>query len=159
MDLRLSPKADRECDMKKEPPIVRKRLTEEFHKPHRRVVEIGIIRRDQALALIQAAAAGVVSDAFDLLIVDSLRGWMELVQHHTKAHCSPCAVCRTGFYGHRKPDAFLILKPFAATRHIMVVGICRRCADRDDAALLNVVLKALRALDPDLTTYGEAGRA
>jgi len=48
--------------------------------------------------------------------------------------------------------------PTSAMSYAMVTGICGRCAERDDAALQNAVLKALRNMYPDVT-LSAVGRA
>jgi hypothetical protein len=140
----------------------RKRLGE-FHEAHGGVMQASILRHGYLQDMCQAAGEGVLSDA-DLLIANILLDWIEKAQCRNEADCFPClGCCGTGFYGHKKkPDAFLILTPFAApTTHALVLGICRRCADRnDDAALRSVVLKTLRKwMYPDLTIAAEPGTA
>jgi hypothetical protein len=137
----------------------RKRLMEEFHNAHRGVMQARIIRRDDLLALFLAAAAGVLNDA-DLLVLRSLAAWLKNAERRKKRNSFLCLDCDAGFYEHQKPEAFLIVTPFAATSHAMVTGICRRCANCDDAALQSVIVKALRKrMYPDLTISAGPGRA
>jgi hypothetical protein len=89
-----------------------------------------------------------------------LRNWIEEMQRRKKRNSFLCLDCDARFYEHRKPEAFLIVTPFAATSHALVTGICRRCADRDDAALQIVALKTLRkSIYPDLSISAGPGRA
>jgi hypothetical protein len=97
---------------------------------------------------------------FDFLVLNSLTGWLKDAERRKKRNSSLCLGCDAEFYGHRMPDAFLVVTPFAATSHAMVVGICGGCADRDDAALQIVALETLRmGLYPDLSISAGPGRA
>jgi hypothetical protein len=132
---------------------------EEFHEAHGGMMHMRIFRQGYLQHLCQAAGEDAWSDA-DLLTAKLLVTWMERAQCRKEAKRFPClGGCGTGFYRHETPDAFLIVTPLAApTTHALVPGICGRCADRDDAALLTAALKLLQTIYPDLT-FVESGRA
>jgi hypothetical protein len=52
------------------------------------------------------------------------------------------------------PDAFAVSIPFTlkADSQAVTVGICRRCAEKEAAALMQTFVERLRPHYPDLTT-------
>jgi hypothetical protein len=128
----------------------RTRLLDEFHKAHQGVMQACLVRRGTALTSI----------ACDPLVVLRAK-WLKDAESRNKRNSFVCLGCDAEFYGHRKPAAFLIVTPFAAPAptYAVVLGICRRCAEGDDAALQSASLVALRALYPDLRISAGPGHA
>ena len=71
-----------------------------------------------------------------------------------------CLDCETSFHDRRRPGAFAVAVPLVGdSQQAWTIGICKRCADKGDAALLQKFMERLRAYYPDLTDIGGGGHA
>jgi hypothetical protein len=128
----------------------------EFHDAHGGVMQACIVRREHVPLMLASAVAGNTDNH---VILYGLETWVREAERRKKSDRMLCLDCDITFHPRRMPDAFLVVIPFAATTgHAMVTGICRRCADRDDAALSTAALGNLRSIYPD-ATFAQAGQA
>lgn len=126
-----------------------------FHTSHGGAMQICIVRREDAPFLLQEALEG---DMEYRVILESITNWMRAADRRKKNERFLCLDCNVDFHRHERPDAFLIVTPFAAkTTHAMVTGICQRCAARDNAALSTAALSNLRVIYPD-ATFAKSGQ-
>jgi hypothetical protein len=72
-----------------------------------------------------------------------------------------CLDCDTSFHARRMPEAFAVTLPFMRDGEqvqAIMTGICRRCAEKENGALLQKFVERLRAYYPDLTVL-KSGQA
>jgi hypothetical protein len=123
-----------------------------FHDAHKGVMDINIVRRERILEMILGCSPDSV------VTVRSIAHWLATSAARAKRERFLCMDCDTTFHDRRMPEAFMVVTPFAAEiGPSIVTGICRRCADRDDAELLQAAFNAMRKLYPQATKV-EAGR-
>ena len=94
-----------------------------------------------------------------IIAVRSIGHWLSEMGSRRKSERFLCMDCDTTFHDRWMPDAFMVVTPFAATSgHAIVTGICRLCANRDDAELRQVAFNSMRQLYPHATAYEPPGR-
>jgi len=124
----------------------------EFHAAHQGVMDIRVIRHRHIPGML-------LDDSQDsTAVVQSIAQWLTTAAARAKRDRFLCMDCDMTFHSRRLPEAFMIVTPFAARTHSMVTGICRRCADRDDAELLQAAISTMRKLYPNATEF-EPGRS
>ena len=120
-----------------------------FHDSHHGAMQVCIVRHEHVPSLIAAAITG---DVEVRVVLDSLQKWRKEARQRGGNRRLLCLDCETSFSDAKMPTAFLVVTPFAKiSGHVMVTGICDRCASRDDDALSIAAVKRLRKIYPDLT--------
>src|SRR5262245_30763295 len=82
------------------------------------------------------------------IVIQSMVNWRNEMLQRPKPE-------RTSFHDRRRPGAFAVAVPLlGGGQQAWTIGICKRCVDKGDAALLQKVVERLRAYYPDLTDIG-----
>jgi hypothetical protein len=117
------------------------------------VMEVVIVTENDVSALKGRAGEQVV------LVFRSIAKWMAKMRKRPKLQRFQCLDCDTAFHDHKVPEAFAVTLPFAPEedKQAVTVGICRRCVEKEDEALIRTFVERLRAY-PDLTII-QGGRA
>ena len=87
------------------------------------------------------------------LIFRSIGNRLAKMHKRSKPQRFMCLDCNTEFHARRMPEAFAAALPFALDEdsQAVTVGICRRCAEKETAALMQTFVERLRPHYPDLT--------
>ena len=94
------------------------------------------------------------------LVFRSIGNWLAKMHKRSKPQRFMCLDCDTEFHARRMPEAFAVTLPFALDEdsQAVTVGVCRRCAEKETAALMQTFVERLRPHHPDLTIV-QGGRA
>lgn len=86
--------------------------------------------------------------------------WLREMARRAKPERLLCLDCDTTFHARRMPEAFAMAVPVIPEKgkQAWTTGVCRRCADKGDVALLEKLVERMRAYYPDLTVI-QSGQA
>ena len=87
------------------------------------------------------------------LVIRSIAKWLAEMHKRPKPQRLLCLDCDTTFHDRRLPEAFAVTLPFTLEEdsQAVTVGICRRCAEKEAAVLMQTFVERLRPHYPDLT--------
>jgi hypothetical protein len=94
------------------------------------------------------------------VVLQSIGHWLREMAERAKPERFLCLDCDTTFHARRMPDAFAMAIPVIPEKgkQAWITGVCWRCADKGDAALLENLVARMRAYYPDLTII-QSGQA
>ena len=94
------------------------------------------------------------------IVIQSIGHWLAEMARREKPQRFMCLDCDTTFHARRMPEAFGMAVPLIAEegRPAWTTGTCRRCAEKEHAALLQTLMERMRAYYPDLTII-QSGQA
>jgi hypothetical protein len=93
-------------------------------------------------------------DEQTIVVCRSVAKWLVEMTKRPKPQRFLCLDCDISFHARRMPEAFAVTLPFMRDGkqvQAITTGICRRCAEKEDGALLQKFVERLRAYYPDLT--------
>src|SRR5262245_59364645 len=94
------------------------------------------------------------------IVIQGVVNWRNEMLQRPKPERFLCLDCETSFHDRRLPGAFAVAVPLLGDgQQAWTIGICKRCVDKGDAALLQKFVERLRAYYPDLTDIGGGGHA
>jgi hypothetical protein len=100
------------------------------------------------------------SDEQMQVVLQSIGYWLREMAGRAKPERFLCLDCDTTFHAHRMPEAFAMVVPVIPEKgdRTWTTGVCWRCADKGDVALLDKLVEQMRADYPDLTVI-QSGQA